>query len=258
VALTAPLRPSRVSAGEARERADALRARIADMQSTRLEGRAIPTLPALHDLLPGGVLREGGAYGVEGSTSLVMAMLAGASGAGSWCAVVGVPGFGVEAARLAGLDLDRLVLVPAPGRHWLAVVAALVDVIPVVAVRPPEAVGAADASRLGARLRQRRAALVVDGTWPQSEVQLRVAESRWTGLGDGHGRLTAREAVVTASGRGGFGRASTARLLLPGVGAAAERVDEGGALGAGDAADGFAGPAVTEQAPAAPLRRVAG
>ena len=38
-----------------------------------------------------------------------MALLVGPSQAGSWCAVIGMPEFGVEAAEGMGIDLDRLV-----------------------------------------------------------------------------------------------------------------------------------------------------
>src|SRR5439155_174136 len=62
-----------------------------------------------------------------GATSLLLALIAAASRAGSWCAVVGVPALGVAAADGLGVALDRLALVPYPGPDWATVVAALLD-----------------------------------------------------------------------------------------------------------------------------------
>jgi hypothetical protein len=190
-----------------------LQARIGRMQATKLEARGIPTHSAIAELLPGGALREGASYSVDRSMTLLMLLLAGPSAAGSWCAVVGMPEFGIEAAAAQGIALERLALVPHPGEHWLTVVAALADVLPVVAVRPPKRVGDAAVSRLGARLRQRGSTLLVLGEWPQSEAVLSLSESRWSGVGDGHGYLAARQAMVTAAARGG--RPRSGRLWLP-------------------------------------------
>ena len=75
-----------------------LQARIRGMQETTLDARALPTLPALEPLLPGGALKAGASYAVHRSMLLALALLAGPSAAGSWCAVVGMPTFGAEAA----------------------------------------------------------------------------------------------------------------------------------------------------------------
>ncbi len=199
----------------AHSRVAALQQRIQGMQATKLSTTALPTLPALAEILPGGALREGAAYSVDGSTTLVMALLAGPSRSGAWCGVVGLPDFGAEAATRFGIDLERLVLVPSPGEQWLTVTAALVDVLTVVVTRPPRQASDADVARLGARLRQRGCALIVIGEWPQSEAQLRVTSSRWSGVGRGHGLLAGREVTVSSSGRTGFARANSTRLWLP-------------------------------------------
>lgn len=168
--------------------------------------------PTLAGLLPDGGLRPGGAYQVaEGA--LLLALLAEPSGSGLWCSVVGIPEFGAEAAASAGVALERLALVPRPGERWLSVVAALAEVMTVVAVRPATRVGPADANRLAARLRERGCVLLVCGEWPRVEASLTLGEKRWSGLGDGHGYLTGREVEVTASTRHGLTR--TARLVLP-------------------------------------------
>jgi hypothetical protein len=192
-----------------------LQGRIRGMQATKLESHSIPTHPDLAPLLPGGALQAGSAYTIRGSTALLMALLAGPSASGSWCGVVGVPDFGAEAAAGFGIDLSRLVLIPSPGDQWLTVTAAVVDVLTVVAARPPARVSAGDAARLSARLRQRGAVLIALGDWPQAEASLSVAESDWEGMGAGHGYLTGRHLTVTADTRSGGARPRKARLWLP-------------------------------------------
>lgn len=175
----------------------------------------LPTVSALAELLPGSGLRRGASYSIEGSTALALATLVGASEAGSWCGVVGVPSLGTEAAAGLGVDLDRLALVPFPGTSWLEVVAALIEAVDIVVVRPPTRVFDADARRLAARVRQRGAVLVVLGQWPGCELRLTVTGSQWTGLGAGHGHLLARQVTVSTIGRGSAGRPRVARLWLP-------------------------------------------
>lgn len=148
--------------------------------------------------------------------TLLMALLAGPSAGGRWAAVAGMPEFGVEAAARFGIALDRLVLVPDPGRQWLTVVAALADVIPVVAVRPAGRVSPAESSRLQARLRQRGTTLLVAGEWPGSDARIGVEASDWQGLERGHGHLAEREVVVSVAGRGELVRHARSRLRLPG------------------------------------------
>lgn len=205
------------------ERVQELQTRIRQMQRRTLEERTLPTLPGLAELLPGGALRAGSAYSVAESHALVMAMMAGPSASGSWCGVVGLPDFGVEAAAGFGVQLEHLVLVPRPGDRWLTVTAALADVLPVVVTRPPARVSDADAARLAARLRQRGCTLISMGPWPQSEARLSLEQTSWSGLGAGHGRLTDRQVTVSVSTAGGTGRPRTGRLWLPSADATLEQ-----------------------------------
>ncbi len=209
-----PANPAVASREEhGRETVRELQERIRQMQATKLDTRSIPTLEAFAELLPGGALKQGASYSVEGSLTLLMALLAGPSAAGSWCGVVGVPEFGIEAAAGFGIDLDRVAFVPHPGEHWLTVSAALADVLSIVVLRPAKRVGDGVAARLAARIRQRESTLIVLGPWPQSEAVLSLSESRWTGLGDGHGYLSARRVTVTVAGRSG--RPRSRGLWLP-------------------------------------------
>lgn len=197
------------------DRVGELQSRIRGMEARKLESKAVPTHPALATVLPGGSLREGTVVQAAGSTSLLMALLAGPSAAGRWTAVVGLPDFGVEAAARFGITLERLVLVPDPGPQWLTVAAALADVIPVVAVRPTGRLSPAETSRFTARLRQRGGVLIATGEWPGADSVLEVVESDWRGLEPGHGVLVEREVTVRTAGRGGLGRPEHTRLRLP-------------------------------------------
>ena len=116
-----------------------------------------------------------------------------------------------------GIDLERLVLVPQPGPDWLTVTAAMADVAGVLITAPPGRIAPSDAARLAARLRQREAALIVLGSWPQSDATLRVTESSWSGLGAGHGHLRHRRLTVSSMLGQGAAAAGprTAHLTLP-------------------------------------------
>jgi len=95
------------------------------------------------------------------------------------------------------------------------VVASLLDGCEIVLVRPPAPATAPIRKRLEAALRRGRGVLLVAGDWSGAQVRLRVGTRRWTGLGDGHGRLRACCAEVTANGRGQAAATHTRWLWLP-------------------------------------------
>jgi len=201
-----------------------LRARIEQAERVGRIGRSgriaagapiLPAPPELARALPDRGLRAGSVYALGRSGALLTALLAASSVAGGWCAVVGIPEFGVEAARDAGVDLERIAFVPHPGDRWLSVVGALAEAIGVVAVRPRGRVGDAEAARLGARLRERHAVLLVQGAWPLAEARLEVESREWTGLGTGHGLLERCTAGVRITSRRG-GASRRARMVLAG------------------------------------------
>src|SRR4030095_8831767 len=133
------------------------RAQLVGPGTTLADERVPPGLPALQPLLPGRGLRRGTTVTVASSAALALALVAGASAAGSWVGAVGLPDLGIVAAAETGIDLERLALVPSPGaRAWPAVVAALLDAVDVVLVRSPPGLPAAQARRLIARARERR------------------------------------------------------------------------------------------------------
>src|SRR5829696_438068 len=179
--------------------------------------RLLPILPALESLLPHPGLRRGSTVAVTRSAALALALVAGASAAGSWVAAVGLPDLGILAAAETGIALERLALVPTPGpRAWPTVVAALLDAIDVVLVRSPPGLPPAQARRLAARARERGAVLVPLGPWPEpADLRLAVTASTWHGLGQGHGSLHSRVAEVVATGPGAAARERRTLLWLP-------------------------------------------
>ena len=166
--------------------------------------RVLPAPPALAGVLPAGAIDRGSTVVVHGSTSLALGLLAEASRTGSWVALVGLPGIGALAAAQLGLDLDRMVLVPAPGPDGPTVIAALLDGVDVVVVGDV-ALGDGDRRRLSARARERGAVLLSTAGWPGAHLVL-TAEVTWEGLGNGHGRLRSRRMTVRCAGRGAASR----------------------------------------------------
>ena len=225
-------------------------------------GAVLPVIPALVDLLPDGGLRRGSVVSVlgpeaagpapSGATSLLLALLAAASAAGSWAAVVGVADLGALAAAELGVDLSRLALVPAPGPNLTGIAAALLDGMDLLAVAGVERLSAAERTRLTARARQHGSVLLPLGSWPGADVTLRCSAARWSGLGSGpasgvtpsgvapsgvaRGRLRERELLISVGGRGRAGAGGSVLLRLPG---ATGRVESRPELGLGSAGSGL-------------------
>ncbi|MCL3861929.1 hypothetical protein [Actinotalea sp. K2] len=177
--------------------------------------RFLPVHSGVAGLLPSGALDRGTTVVVDGSTSLVLALIAAASQAGAWAAVVGLPEVGVLAAHQLGLVLDRVALVPSPGPDAPSVVAALIDGVDIVVLGPGVALGPADRRRLAARARERSAVLIPTAPWPGAHVVLTAEASRWEGLGRGHGRLRSRRLTVHRAGRGSATRPMRTEVVLP-------------------------------------------
>lgn len=195
------------------------------------EQRTLPVSPALSGVLPTGLRRGTTVYlaGPCGATSLLLGLLAGASADGAWCALVGMPDVGPEAAAAAGVDLGRLAWVPDPGERWPTVVSILLEGLDIVAVGlgGPVRPRVVEARRLVARARQAGSVLMVSGEgWPEGpDLTLEVSGGRWEGLGQGYGSLLRRRLSVSLGGRRS-GRRRQADLWLPGGSGAAEEADE--------------------------------
>lgn len=174
-----------------------------------------PVLPALRDLLPAGGLQRGSVVAAGRWSLLCLALIAGASAAGAWCAVAGLPQAGVAAAAGTGLDPERMLLVPEPGPGWPQVVASLLDGCELVLLRPPARPSAQVRRRIEATVRRFGGVLVVAGDWEGAQVRLLVTDQEWAGIGVGHGRLRARRVRVVADGRGAAARSRALWLWLP-------------------------------------------
>ncbi|MGH9076640.1 MAG: hypothetical protein ACRDY0_04185 [Acidimicrobiales bacterium] len=200
--------------------------------------RRLEVLEPLAPLLPGGGLQRGSTVvvapaGAPGATSLALALMGGASRAGSWCAVVGLPGLGVVAAAQMGLRLERLALVADPGDQWPTAAAALLDSVEVVVICPPSRPRPGDSRRLVARARERGSvAVVLSAAWAErADVRLEVHGATWSGLGAGHGHLQGRLVEVVSAGRGWASGERRARLWLPGPTGAPEATAGGAPAG---------------------------
>jgi hypothetical protein len=179
-------------------------------------GDILPVLPALRGLLTAGGLQRGQVVTTDGWGLLCLALAAGASADGAWCAAVGLPSLGVRAAVDAGLDPDRLLLIAEPGANWPQVVASLLDGCDIVLLRPSDRPPAQVRRKLEATARRHGSVLLVAGEWEGAPTRLRIAAQQWAGLGVGHGRLRARKARVAAEGRGAGARPRDTWLWLPG------------------------------------------
>ncbi|HEY1486821.1 MAG TPA: hypothetical protein VGF84_12010 [Micromonosporaceae bacterium] len=181
--------------------------------------RLLPVSDQFKTLLPGYGLRRGSVTGVTGTvpgtTSLLLALMAAASAAGSWCAVVGMPALGFVAAAETGIVLERLALVPNPGPDWPNVVAALIDGFDVVVIGAHHIGGQIAASvcaQMAARARRRGSVLVPFGSgWDGAEVTFSLVDSGWDGVGEGAGR----KVTIAARGRGAAARGQLASMWLP-------------------------------------------
>lgn len=176
--------------------------------------RVLPVPASLAGLLPSGGLDQGTTVVVRGSTSLTLSLVAEASRTGTWVALVGLSRVGVLAAHQLGLDLEKVVLVPAPGPDGPVVVAALLDGVGLVVVGDV-ALSDADRRRLSARARERGAVLLSTASWPGAHVVLTAEAEQWEGLGQGHGRLRSRRLRVRGGGRGAAGRGWLAEVVVP-------------------------------------------
>ncbi|HEX3981929.1 MAG TPA: hypothetical protein VHW93_11915 [Acidimicrobiales bacterium] len=210
--------------------------------------RVLPVAPPLGDLFPDGGLRRGTTIVVrglgrgtdvdraaDGSVSMALALLAAASGAGSWCAVVGLGGLGAVAAHEAGIDLARLAVIPRPDVAWAEATATLIDGLDLVVLCPPFPPRQAMARRLVARARERRSVLVVvpgRAGWPDPpDLCLSVDGARWDGAGTGEGFLSRRWMTVTATGRRSAARPRRHQLWLPSPSGPVTGADSPGPVG---------------------------
>jgi len=203
------------------------------------DARVLPVHPRLAALLPDGGLRAGTTVVVQGSTSLLLTLLAEASRDGAWTVLVGYPAAGMAAAADAGCDLARTLVVPLPtgsGVDAPAVLAALIDGMDVVVVGPEVELLDQDRRRLTTRARDRGTVLVAtlpstrrEAGWSGAHVVLEATGGAWGGIDQGTGWLRRRTLRVRRTGRGSASRALHLDVEVPVCRAAAEAAERVGA-----------------------------
>jgi hypothetical protein len=160
--------------------------------------------------LPDGGIPRGTTVALDGpagagATSIACALVAAATAAGEWAAIVDTDQtFGARAALDAGVALERCAVVrPVSPDRWTTVVAALLDGVALVVATPPPALKHGDARRLVARARERAAVLVAFGAWPvEASLRLHARGGEWHGLGPGSGLLVARDLDIDVEAKG--------------------------------------------------------
>lgn len=204
----------------------------------------LPVDDAMEKLFPEGGMVRGTTVAVDaadgaGATSLALTMVAAASQAGSWVAVVGMGDLGLGALVACGLDPGRVLLVDrVPMADWPRVIGALAAGVDVLVVAAPDGGGRTgqktDRGRPGSRsgglasgvgrrlatLARERGNVVVTMRWEivgfEPSVRLKVVDSQWDGLDRGYGHLRRRRMAVERSGRGSAARRQQYWLWLPG------------------------------------------
>jgi hypothetical protein len=217
----------RISLQARRERLSPLVTRVGPVAFAR--ERVMPISAALEPLLPEAGLVRGSIVGCQGDTSMsvALAVVAEASAAGSWLAVVGLPALGLRAASEVGVALERLVMVAQPDgldeSSWANVVSALIDGFDLILLRSTPRLRAGTARRLQARVQARGAVLVVVGDPGQfgCDVTISTLAAEWEGLGHGSGRLLRRRVTLATSGRR-IPRQRRVDVWLPGHGGGIE------------------------------------
>lgn len=206
------------------------------LPSALIQSDLLPVNPAFAELIGGAGLRRGTTVvvhggDVPGATSLLLGLLAGPSLDGAWCAIVGAPELGILAASELGVALDHLLLVPEPGRRLAQVAAVLLEACDVVCLRLSAPLATTESRRLAAKARERRAVLVVAtggaaslavprglaSTWSEMpDLRLAVLASRFTGTGNGSGRVEAHLLEVVARRRRAAPEELARWLWMPG------------------------------------------
>jgi hypothetical protein len=195
-----------------------LRRRIRHLEHGRLPATTIPVLPGLDALFPEKGLTPGAVYHLPAHTSVMWALIANATQNGHYVATVGRRHLGFHAAIEYGVVLDRLIVVPPIGHQWWSAVAALVDVVSIVAFSPNGALPSPRArDTLTARARERGCALLAMSSWPGANGQIVVEDAQWEGLGEGHGVLSSHELTLCYTPRHGAG-SHRVRLIRDGTG----------------------------------------
>lgn len=175
---------------------------VATAQSTL---RMLPVPPPIADLLPRGGLTCGTVVSVDGAASVLIGLLATVTAGGGHAAVIGMP----KLELLAGVDrqgahLAKIGLVPKPEASAIEVAAILLEGHDLVVLGlSGQLVSPSRARAVIARARSKGAVLVVtNGHWDGPDLRIESRVFGYSGIGQGHGRVTAVQLEVAAAGRG--------------------------------------------------------
>ena len=194
---------------------------------------AIPVPVALEPLFPVGGIAVGEVVACDGARSVLLSLIAAASGAGRRIGIVGMPRLCLLSAVELGADLSRIATVPYPGTDPVEVASVLLDGLDVVVLNLAGAsVAPSRAKVLTGRVRKQSSTLIVTGgTWPGvcTSIDAEVTGYRnslshsISGHGTGRsgmGRIGGMRLRVTARTRGRCRSSVDVELVAAGYGAA--------------------------------------
>lgn len=174
---------------------------VATAQSTL---RMLPVPPPLADLLPRGGLTRGTVVSIDGTASVLIGLLATVTAGGGHTAVIGMPKLGLLAAAEQGANLAKIGLVPKPESSAIEVAAILLEGHDLVILElSGEAISPSRTRAVIARARSKGAVLVVtNGRWDGPDLRIESRVVGYTGLEQGHGRVSGVKLEVAAAGKG--------------------------------------------------------
>ncbi|WP_066905380.1 hypothetical protein [Millisia brevis] len=172
----------------------------------RLRSRAHGSLPApagMESIFPRGVVDRGSVLSIAGAGSVLLGVLAAATAADAHVAIVGMPALSMLRLVELGGVVDRIAVIPDPGPDPVRIAAVLLDGIDVVVLHlGGMAVPPTRARAVTARVRAKDALLVVvDGSWPGTDLRLESRVVGYRGVASGHGRLRSIEIAVAVDDR---------------------------------------------------------
>lgn len=213
-----------------------LRDQIAKISPIVLAGEhLVPVSEVFHDVLPAGGLQRGWFVKMRGTGSvraLSWGLVAKASQAGGWVAVVDVCGINLSAAHELGVAIERVLVIECPDRtQWSTVIASLIGAVDVVVFGAPQhRVTPSEVRRMVSRARERGSVLFeLDDHSDHNrtpgrnsgidagvhDIEFTTSTVAWNGLGEGYGYVAERHMKVEAAGRRIGGRSRCAHFGLP-------------------------------------------
>lgn len=203
------------------------------LSAERPDTPVIPVPVALEPLFPAGGIAAGSVMACDGARSVLLSLIASASGTGSRIAVVGMPRLCLLSAFELGADLTRIATIPYPGADPVEVASVLLDGMDVVVLNLAGAsVAPSRAKVLAGRVRKQSSTLIVTGgRWPgvRTSIDAEVTGYRnslshsisGSGVGrSGLGRIGGMRLRVSAQTRGRCRGSVDVELVADGYGAA--------------------------------------